>query len=75
MYRKSRLPDSLSWQAIGWIEIPLLEADAARRFNVSRFVVHRLCSQITSKDSVSKTPVLVILRIIARMGDHLLDLY
>ncbi|KFM57629.1 hypothetical protein X975_12934, partial [Stegodyphus mimosarum] len=33
--RRSHLPDSLRWRAIGWLEMGMSQADAARRLNVS----------------------------------------
>ncbi|GFX49046.1 DDE_3 domain-containing protein [Trichonephila clavipes] len=35
---RSRLLDSLRWQAIGWMKMGLSQADAARRLNVSRSI-------------------------------------
>ncbi|GFV84694.1 uncharacterized protein TNCV_4296761 [Trichonephila clavipes] len=43
MSERSRLPDSLRWRAVGWMEMGLSQVDAARRLNVSRSVVHRDC--------------------------------
>ncbi|GFX55255.1 transposable element Tcb2 transposase [Trichonephila clavipes] len=40
MFEKSRLPDSLEWRDIGWIEMELSQADAVNRLNMSRSVVH-----------------------------------
>ncbi|GBM70383.1 hypothetical protein AVEN_12213-1 [Araneus ventricosus] len=57
MSRKSRLPDSLRWRAVGWMEMGLSQADAARRLNVSRSVVQRLWDQYQSEDSVSRRHV------------------
>ncbi|PRD29766.1 UNVERIFIED_CONTAM: hypothetical protein NCL1_28430 [Trichonephila clavipes] len=45
---RSRLPDSLRWRAVGWMEMVLLQANAARRLNVSRSVVHTV-SEINIK--------------------------
>ncbi|GFU66409.1 uncharacterized protein TNCV_4178551 [Trichonephila clavipes] len=39
------------------MEMGLSQADAARRLNVSRSVVQRLCDQYQSEDSVSRRPV------------------
>ena len=36
MFRRNRLPDSLRWRAVGWMEMRLSQADAARGLNVSR---------------------------------------
>ncbi|GFU89349.1 transposable element Tcb2 transposase [Trichonephila clavipes] len=36
MSQRRRLPNSLRWQAVGWMEMGLSQADAARRLNVSR---------------------------------------
>ncbi|GFW23433.1 transposable element Tcb2 transposase [Trichonephila clavipes] len=52
-----RLPNSLRWRAVGWMEMGLSQADAARRLNVSRSVVQRLWDQYQSEDSVSRRPV------------------
>ncbi|GBL84144.1 hypothetical protein AVEN_118556-1 [Araneus ventricosus] len=57
MSRRSRFPDSLRWRAVGWMEMGLSEADAARRLNVSRSVVQRLWNQYQSEDSVSRRHV------------------
>ncbi|GFW93511.1 uncharacterized protein TNCV_47141 [Trichonephila clavipes] len=57
MSQRRRLPNSLSWRAVGWMEMGLSQADAARRLNVSRSVVHRLWDQYQSEDSVSRRPV------------------
>ncbi|GFW46710.1 paired domain-containing protein [Trichonephila clavipes] len=48
------LPNSLRWRAVGWMEMGLPQADAARRLNVSRIVVQRLWDQYQSEDSVSE---------------------
>ncbi|GFY02409.1 hypothetical protein TNCV_3502901 [Trichonephila clavipes] len=45
------------WRAVGWMEMGLSQADAARRLNVSRSVVQRLWDQYQSEDSVSRRPV------------------
>ncbi|GFU06633.1 uncharacterized protein TNCV_2969561 [Trichonephila clavipes] len=52
-----RLPNLLRWRAVGWMEMGLSQADAARRPNVSRSVVQRLWDQYQSEDSVSRRPV------------------
>ncbi|GBL97723.1 hypothetical protein AVEN_248666-1 [Araneus ventricosus] len=57
MSRRSRLPDSLRWRAVGWMEMELSQADAARRLNVSHSVVQRLWDQYQSEDSVSRRHV------------------
>ncbi|GFV97137.1 HTH_Tnp_Tc3_2 domain-containing protein [Trichonephila clavipes] len=57
MSQRRRLPNSLRWRAVGWMEMGLLQADAARRLNVSRSVVQRLWDQYQSEDSVSRRPV------------------
>ncbi|GFU33024.1 transposable element Tcb2 transposase [Trichonephila clavipes] len=54
MSQRRRLPNSLRWRAVGWMEMGLSQADAARRLNVSRSVVQRLWDQYQSEDSVSK---------------------
>ncbi|GFV37697.1 transposable element Tcb2 transposase [Trichonephila clavipes] len=57
MSQRRRLPNSLKWRAVGWMEMGLSQADAARRLNVSRSVVQRLWDQYQSEDSVSRRPV------------------
>ncbi|GFU85363.1 transposable element Tcb2 transposase [Trichonephila clavipes] len=57
MSQRRRLPNSLRWRAVGWMEMGLPQADAARRLNVSRSVVQRLWDQYQSEDSVSRRPV------------------
>ena len=57
MSRRCRLADSLRWRVIGWMEMGLSQADAARRLNVSRSVVQRLWDQFQSDNSVSRRPV------------------
>ncbi|GFS94701.1 transposable element Tcb2 transposase [Trichonephila clavipes] len=53
MSQRRRLPNSLRWRAVGWMEMGLSQADAARRLNV----VQRLWDQYQSEDSVSRRPV------------------
>ncbi|GFU45360.1 transposable element Tcb2 transposase [Trichonephila clavipes] len=57
MSQRRCLPNSLRWRAVGWMEMGLSQADAARRLNVSRSVVQRLWDQYQSEDSVSRRPV------------------
>ncbi|GFW77560.1 HTH_Tnp_Tc3_2 domain-containing protein [Trichonephila clavipes] len=57
MSQRRRLPNSLRWRAVGWMEMGLSQADAARRLNVSRSVVQRLWDQYQSEESVSRRPV------------------
>ncbi|GFV06843.1 transposable element Tcb2 transposase [Trichonephila clavipes] len=57
MSQRRRLPNSLRWRAVGWMEMGLSQADAARRLNVSRSVVQRLWDQYQSEDSVSRRPI------------------
>ncbi|GFT78243.1 HTH_Tnp_Tc3_2 domain-containing protein [Trichonephila clavipes] len=57
MSQRRRLPNSLRWRAVGWMEMGLSQTDAARRLNVSRSVVQRLWDQYQSEDSVSRRPV------------------
>ncbi|GFW51388.1 HTH_Tnp_Tc3_2 domain-containing protein [Trichonephila clavipes] len=57
MSQRRRLPNSLRWRSVGWMEMGLSQADAARRLNVSRSVVKRLWDQYQSEDSVSRRPV------------------
>ncbi|GFY14107.1 transposable element Tcb2 transposase [Trichonephila clavipes] len=57
MSQRRRLPNSLRWRAIGWMEMGLSQTDAARRLNVSRSVVQRLWDEYQSEDSVSRSPV------------------
>ncbi|GFY26018.1 uncharacterized protein TNCV_1917681 [Trichonephila clavipes] len=45
MSQRRRLPNSLRWWAVGWMEMGLSQADAARRLNVSRSVIQRLWDQ------------------------------
>ncbi|GFW01050.1 uncharacterized protein TNCV_1762881 [Trichonephila clavipes] len=52
MSQRCRLPNSLRWRAVGWMEMGLSQADAARRLNVSRSVVQRLWDQYQSEDSL-----------------------
>ncbi|GFV55167.1 paired domain-containing protein [Trichonephila clavipes] len=54
MSQRRRLPNSLRWRAVGWMEMGLSQADAARRLNVSRSVVQRLWDQYQSEESVSR---------------------
>ncbi|GFU73726.1 DDE_3 domain-containing protein [Trichonephila clavipes] len=56
MSQRRRLPNSFRWRAVGWMEMGLSQADAARRLNVSRSVVQRLWDQYQSEDSVSRRP-------------------
>ncbi|GFV66110.1 transposable element Tcb2 transposase [Trichonephila clavipes] len=56
MSQRRRLPNSLRWRAVGWMEMGLSQADVARRLNVSRSVVQRLWDQYQSEDSVSRRP-------------------
>ncbi|GFV65310.1 uncharacterized protein TNCV_4573101 [Trichonephila clavipes] len=58
MSERSRLPDSLRWRAVGWMEMELSQADAARRLNVSCSVVHRLWNQYQTEASVSRRHVI-----------------
>ncbi|GFX90207.1 transposable element Tcb2 transposase [Trichonephila clavipes] len=57
MSERSRFPDSLRWRVLGWMELGLSQADAARRHNVSRSVVHRLWNQYQTETSVSRRHV------------------
>ncbi|GFU25370.1 HTH_Tnp_Tc3_2 domain-containing protein [Trichonephila clavipes] len=57
MSQRRRLPNSLRWRAVGWMEMGLSQAHVARRLNVSRGVVQRLWDQYQSEDSVSRRPV------------------
>ncbi|GFW18004.1 transposable element Tcb2 transposase [Trichonephila clavipes] len=57
MSQRRRLPNSLRWRAVGWMEMGLSQADAARRLNVFRSVVQRLWDQYQSEDYVSRRPV------------------
>lgn len=74
MSRRSRLPDSLRWRAVGWMEMGLSQADAARRLNVSRSVVKRLWDQFQSEDSVSRRHVSGRPRVTTPAGDRYLAL-
>ncbi|GFX75940.1 uncharacterized protein TNCV_2239111 [Trichonephila clavipes] len=42
MSERSRLPDSLKWRVVEWMEMELSQVDAAKRLNVSRSVVHTI---------------------------------
>ncbi|GFU22709.1 HTH_Tnp_Tc3_2 domain-containing protein [Trichonephila clavipes] len=57
MSQRRRLPNSLRWRAVGWMEMGLSQADVARRLNVFRSVFQRLWDQYQSEDSVSRRPV------------------
>ncbi|GFX34503.1 transposable element Tcb2 transposase [Trichonephila clavipes] len=57
MSQRRRLPNSLRWRAVGWMEMGLSQADAARRLNVPRSVIQRLWDQYQSEVSVSRRPV------------------
>ncbi|GFT28119.1 transposable element Tc3 transposase [Trichonephila clavipes] len=57
MSQRRRLLNSLRWLTVGWMEMGLSQADAARRLNVSRSDVQRLWDQYQSEDSVSRRPV------------------
>ncbi|GFX12047.1 HTH_Tnp_Tc3_2 domain-containing protein [Trichonephila clavipes] len=57
MSERSRLPDSLRWMAVGWMEMGLSQADAARRLNVPRSVVRHLWNQYQTEASVSRRHV------------------
>ncbi|GFU02856.1 transposable element Tcb2 transposase [Trichonephila clavipes] len=54
MSEKSCLSDSLRWRAVGWMEMWLSQANAAKRLNVSRSVVHCLWNQYQTEASVSR---------------------
>ncbi|KFM65771.1 Organic cation transporter 1, partial [Stegodyphus mimosarum] len=71
---RSRLPDWLRWRAIGCIEMGMSQADAARRLNDSRSVVHLLWSQFESEDSVSGRHVPGRSRVTKHAGDRYLAL-
>ena len=51
---RSRLLDSLKWRAVGWMEIELSQADAAKYLNVSRSVIHQLWDQYLFEGSMSR---------------------
>lgn len=74
MSRRSRLPDSLRWRSVGWMEMGLSQADAARRLDVSRSVVQRLWDQFQSDDSVSRRHVPGRPRVTTPAGDRFLAL-
>ncbi|GFV44399.1 uncharacterized protein TNCV_4935831 [Trichonephila clavipes] len=74
MSERSRLPDSLRWRVVGWMEIGLSQADAAGRLNVSRSVVHRLCNQYQTKASVSRRHVPGRPRATTPAGDRFITL-
>ncbi|GFW90266.1 transposable element Tcb2 transposase [Trichonephila clavipes] len=75
MSQRRRLPNSLRWRAVGWMEMGLSQADAARRLNVSRSVVQRLWDQYQSEDSVSRRPVPGRPRATTPAEDRFLALY
>ncbi|GFV41643.1 transposable element Tcb2 transposase [Trichonephila clavipes] len=54
MSQRCRLPNSLRWRTVGWMEMGLSQA---RRLNESLSVVQRLWDQYQSEDSVSRRPV------------------
>ncbi|GFU28876.1 paired domain-containing protein [Trichonephila clavipes] len=54
---KSRLPDSLRWRVVVWMEMGLSQDDATKRLNVSRSVIHRLWNQYQTEASVSRRHV------------------
>ncbi|GFX38018.1 uncharacterized protein TNCV_3836171 [Trichonephila clavipes] len=70
----SRLPDSLRWRVIGWIEMGLSQTDAARHLNVSRSVVHRLWNQYQTETPVSIRHVPAQSRATTPTGDHFIPL-
>ncbi|GBN40835.1 hypothetical protein AVEN_274479-1 [Araneus ventricosus] len=74
MSRRSRLPDSLSWRAVGWMEMDLSQADVARRLNVSRSVIQRLWDQYQSENSVARRHVSVRPRVTTPVEHRFLDL-
>ncbi|GBO15980.1 hypothetical protein AVEN_255781-1 [Araneus ventricosus] len=74
MSRRSRVPDSLRWRAVVWMEMGLSQADAARRLNVSRSVVQRLWDQYQSEDSVSRRHVSGQPRVTTPVEDRFLAL-
>ncbi|GFX75957.1 HTH_Tnp_Tc3_2 domain-containing protein [Trichonephila clavipes] len=57
MSERSRLPDSLRWRVVEWMEMELSQVDAAKRLNVSRSVVHHLCNQYQTEASASRRHV------------------
>ncbi|GFU15763.1 transposable element Tcb2 transposase [Trichonephila clavipes] len=57
MSERSRLPDSLGWRAVGWMEMGLSQDGASRRLYVSRSVVQHLWNQYQTEASVSRRHV------------------
>ncbi|GFW24161.1 transposable element Tc3 transposase [Trichonephila clavipes] len=74
MSQRRRLPNSLRWRAVGWMEMGLSQVAAARRLNVSRSVVQRLWDQYQTEDSVSRRPVPGRLRATTPAEDRFLAL-
>ncbi|GFU50283.1 transposable element Tcb2 transposase [Trichonephila clavipes] len=74
MSERSRLPDSLRWRAVGWMEMGLSQADTARRLNISPNAVHRLWNQYKTKASVSRRPVPGRPRAIPPSGDRFITI-
>ncbi|GBM03755.1 hypothetical protein AVEN_134969-1 [Araneus ventricosus] len=72
MSTRSRL--SLRWRAVGWMEMGLSQAYAARRVNVFRSVVQRLWDQYQSENSVSRRHVAGRPRVITPEEDRFLAL-
>ncbi|GBN79480.1 Glutamate receptor ionotropic, kainate 2 [Araneus ventricosus] len=64
----------LRWLAVGWMEMRLSQADAARRLNVSRSVVQRFWDQYQSEDSASRRHVSGRPRVTTPADDHFLTL-
>ncbi|GFV57947.1 transposable element Tcb2 transposase [Trichonephila clavipes] len=58
MSERSQLPDLLRWKEVRWMEMGLSQADAARRLNISRSVVHYLWNQYQTEASVIRRHVL-----------------
>ncbi|GFW96514.1 HTH_Tnp_Tc3_2 domain-containing protein [Trichonephila clavipes] len=74
MSERSRLPHSLRWRAVRWMEMVLSHTDAARRLNVSRSVVHLLWNQYQTEVSVSRRHVPGRPRATTPAGDRFITL-
>ncbi|GFW28444.1 uncharacterized protein TNCV_4641091 [Trichonephila clavipes] len=75
MSERRRLPHSLSCRSLGFdVEMGLSHVDGARRFNVSRSVVHRLWNQYQTEASVSRRHVPGLPRATIPVGNRFIAL-
>ncbi|GFW13461.1 uncharacterized protein TNCV_1209271 [Trichonephila clavipes] len=74
MSERSRLPDLLRWRVVRWMEMGLSQANAARRLNVSRSVVHHLWNRYQTEASVFRRHVLGLPRATTPAGDRFIAL-